>query len=695
MAKKSDYLKQSFEAFRPPENSGIEEWSEKNIFLPELTCPEPGPLRLSRTPYVRGPLRAFEDPYVELIVLVWGRQLAKSTFLMICLCNAVARDPGPGLYQLPSLDLGKYTSSNRIQPMFEACKAVMEKRTKNQDDYTTLEMKFVDMVLSIAGGGSAVQAMSRPVRYLFRDEIDELKAGVGQDATDPLKSSEETTSNFSNRKIIDTSTPTKTTGNVWKRLGECQHVFELWVPCLHCGRFFVILCGEKDGQFWGNIDIYDSIDPEVAATVADLRCPHCSGHMKNHQKSVLLDRAEWRARTTPDVLTQIQENTVPDYDETIGLFDVLGDPDTKRVGFHLPKWYSPFAHGTFGDCAREWMTAQGDFLKMSEWSKFWAARPYTEQADGSKIKESEKRVVQIPPARVPNDAICLTVGMDPGQKGYWFTVWAWLTNHRMHLVDYSHVSLVGLHLEEQIEKIRAFIFDTRILSVDGSREYPIWRAGMDTGGGKTKHEPMTMTARAYAIVRGVVNAQIKRETNPALRRLVERRFLATKGDTGTDKAMRESKIDKGPDGKPIPGGLTLWIMNVNMLKSAFSYAFNLEPGKQGSVTLHNGKLDEFIAHITAEELQQDKKGAWSWVQKPRTENHLLDCTTNAWGVGTRECWGGVESLQKAQCFKARGQEQPAAPPQQTPEVVKPAEMAVRPSNSPRPKGRRVISRGVE
>lgn len=688
------YLRPAVESFRPPEHIEVDDWIERNIILPELTCPEPGPMRISRTPYMRGPLRAFADPYIEHLVLVMGRQVAKSQGMLYpCMAYTIDQDPGPSLFLLPSKELGEYTSKNRLQPMFDLCRAVQEKKTSNRDDYTTLEMKFQNMVLSVAGGGSATQTMSRPVRYLYRDEIDELKAGVGTDETDPLKSSEETTSNFPNRKIVDTSTPTRITGNIWKQLQTCQFVFEYWVPCPHCGLFFVIICGELDGAIIGNIDIHGETDPEKAATVADLRCPHCQEHTKNHQKTELLAGGKWRARTTPDPCKQILENMVPKIEDTVALEEVLNDPGTTKIGFHLPKWYSPFAHGTFGACAKELMQAQGDYLKMAQWSKFWAARPYQEQVEGMKMEESRAHVVSVPAGICPENTIAVTVGMDPGQKGFWWTAWAWLPHHVMHLIAYRHQSLIGLQLDEQIEVYRRLIFDTRFPSESGQFEYPVWRAGMDTGGGKTKNEPMTQTAKAYAIIRGVVNAQRRVETNPRMVSLAERRFLATKGDTGSDKSMRESKIDKGPDGKPIPGGLTLWIMNVNMIKSSFAHAFNLEPGKHGSVTLNNGHIDEFIQHISAEELQQNKKGVWEWVQKPRTENHLLDCTVNAWGVGADECWGGVTAVKRAQ------REPAAVRPER--EAIANAEFAERilamPRQQQRPTAhrRRVISRGIE
>lgn len=661
LKKQADYLKTAFEAFRPPAHPPIDRWIEDNIILPGLTCPEPGPMRISRTPYIRGPLQAFASLYVEHIVLVWGRQLGKSQGVIYpSMAYGIAEDPGPALFLLPSNELGKYTSEKRIQPMFNLCRAITGKRTADQDDYTCMEMQFIDSVLSIAGAGSGSQVMTRPVRYLYRDEIDEFKVGVGQDATDPMKSSEETTSNFANRKIIDTSTPTKLTGNIWRGLEACHFAFELWILCPHCSAEFTIQCYDRDGQLCGNIDFYGETDPESAATVADLRCPHCGAHTKNHQKPALLERAEWRARTSENPCRQIRENVTPNINETVSLADVLEDAKATRVGFHLPKWYSPFAHGTYGACVKEFMEAQGDYLRMSGWSKFWAARPYIEQAEGTKIEETSAHIVNIAPGICPDDTIAVTMGIDPGQRGFWWTSWAWLPQHINHLIAYGHISLVGMAMDEQIELYRSFVFDTRYISSTGNYEYPIWRAAMDTGGGKTKAEPMTQTAKAYAIVRGVVRAQMKVESDPHLRAMVDRRILATKGDTTTDKSMRESRIDKGPDGKPIPGGLTLWIMNVNLLKSAFSYAFNLEPGKQGSITLNNGRIDEFIAHISAEELQQNNRQQWEWVQRPKTENHLLDCTVGALGAGASECEGGVSALKRPQRMpiKIKNEEKP-------------------------------------
>ena len=62
-----------FASLQPPEDISFDDWTERHIVLPRKTCPEPGPFRLSRTPYIRGVLQAVNALYIEHIVVVFGR----------------------------------------------------------------------------------------------------------------------------------------------------------------------------------------------------------------------------------------------------------------------------------------------------------------------------------------------------------------------------------------------------------------------------------------------------------------------------------------------------------------------------------------------------------------------------------------------------------------------------------------------
>ena len=66
----------------------------------------------------------------------------------------------------------KSISRVRIQPSIRACPVLREKMPVNDDDFTLLKMKFQTMSLTLVGAGSPANLASRPVRYLFCDEVD-------------------------------------------------------------------------------------------------------------------------------------------------------------------------------------------------------------------------------------------------------------------------------------------------------------------------------------------------------------------------------------------------------------------------------------------------------------------------------------------------------------------------------------------
>ena len=176
---------------------------------------EPGKLRISRTPYIRGPLEALGNIFIEEIDLVWGRQLGKSTGVQYSFsCYIIAQDPGPATFLLPTRDKAKEISETKLDPLFRACPEVLSKMPENSDDYTKLRMNFKTMVFALAWAGSDTQTTTRSNRYLFVDEVDEIKKEVGENAIDPIKGIEQTTTTFSNRKIVKTSTPTTPEGNI-------------------------------------------------------------------------------------------------------------------------------------------------------------------------------------------------------------------------------------------------------------------------------------------------------------------------------------------------------------------------------------------------------------------------------------------------------------------------------------------------
>jgi phage terminase large subunit GpA-like protein len=100
--------------------------------------------------------------------------------------------------------------------------------------------------------------------------------------------------------------------------------------------------------------------------------------------------------------------------------------------------------------------------------------------------------------------------------------------------------------------------------------------------------------------------------------------------------MQVSLTDKMPGhGKPIPGGLRLWILDTGALKDAFWSRV-----ETGRVHLHAGTGELFAAHLSAEAKERDKRGRLKWVQQGNKPNHLLDTAIYAMAMADPECWGG-------------------------------------------------------
>jgi phage terminase large subunit GpA-like protein len=477
-------------------------------------------------------------------------------------------------------------------------------------------------------GGSATNLTTRPCRYLLRDEVDELKKALGDDQIDPMKAIEETTSTFSNRKIVDTGTPTTPQGNIWKALETCQYVFEYWVACRNCGVYQIL--------YWDGVRYGDDPDPEAVETNAYYECEACKTEITNLDKIRMLAHGEWRARTTPNPCEQIRKMQRAKIEETISLDDVLKIKTVKKIGFQLPKWYSPFMGGHLGIIAKDYLLAEKkmkdgeDFAPMRNWTIYCAALPYEETAISVEEHELEKNKIDLPEFIYPKDTIAITCGIDPGQKGFWFASIAWKWDMTPHLLHYGF--LYGSYEGSGINDLLAW----KYRSEDGSRSLPIWRIGIDTGGGEYSDQDATMTEEAYQWIR------LHRKDHPGL--------LGTKGMShSSPHRVRLSKIEKmpGEKGALIPGGIILLEVNTDELKDAVWFHLRIEEGKPGRFTFHNNVGLDLMRHLTAEgKILDVKKNKFVWVRK--RANHLLDCVVTAFALADPEFQGGIKILQQTQ-----------------------------------------------
>jgi phage terminase large subunit GpA-like protein len=597
---KLKYLDVALNSLKPPEGMTVSQWADRFRILTSETSPEPGPYRTSRVPYCRAPMDSFSNAYIEHIVLQWASQTGKTDTFLNCLGYVIDQDPGPALIVMPTEDLGRFISRNRVQPMIEACERLRDKKPDNPDDYNRLEMRVGGMVLSVIGANSPASLSHRPVRYLFRDEVCKYPFFAAKEA-DPMSLSKERVKNFWNKKIFDVSSPTTEVGNITKELNSCDVVFDFHVPCPHCGAFQILKFEQI--KWPKKTDLTQEISPDEAKKTAWYECEACSQRIEDVRKGEMLRNGEWRDR--------VEDITFDQY---------LLDHHPRKIGFHLPAWYSPWLK--WGDCAAEFLSSKDYPEKLMNFRNSWAAEPWVEKYESKTAHELFQNRNETSPLVCPKGTIAITCGIDPGQGGFWVVVLAWRSDMSVHLIHYGFLT--------EWEAITSLVWENSYPIEDDSKRMMIWRAGVDTGGGKYERDYDTMTEACYDFLRQHGRGKI----------------FGTKGaSTTSGHRVRASLIDRmpGKQGALIPGGISLFLLDSDAFKDAIWHRLQVKEGDPGRFTFHNEVGSDFIRHLTAEEKRRDRRGQSSWIRL-REANHWLDACTIAFAMADSECQGGVRVL---------------------------------------------------
>lgn len=577
-------------AWSPPEELTVSQWSEKYRVLVSETSSEPGPWRNARTPYLAKIMDAFSDHYVEKIVFSKGSQVGGTEALYCMLGYAIHQDPAPALFVMPTLDLAKYASRRRIQPMIEASPVLRERKPANEDDLTILEMLFPGMVLTLAGANSPASLSSRPCRYVFLDEVNKFPKFSGKEA-DPISLATERQKTFWNRKTVIISTPTTEDGQITKELSMCDVVFDFHVPCPHCGKTQILqFCQIK----WPKE--LDRKDPAYAAKVRDsawYECESCSGQITDLHRPEMIQAGEWVPRK--------QTTRSP-----------------RSVGFSLPSFYSPWL--TWGDIAEAFVKSEPYPEKLMNVINSWFAEPWVQKITTSTETDILAARCDLQHQVIPSEAIALTCGVDCQKYGFWFAVRAWARDYTSWLVHYGMLSTW--------EDIEHLFFEAEYPVSGSDHKMRIWRGGIDTGG-TSSGDAQSMTEEAYWWIRrnGVGRGA---------------RVWGTKGSSNSlaGRISPGKPLDRTPSGKAIPGGLQIILLDTEKLKESLHYRL-----KQASehmpmgAYLHRETGQDYANHILAEEKRRDRRGVESWVQV-RRENHLLDCEVIALALADPEWPGG-------------------------------------------------------
>lgn len=567
--------------FRKRKPVKVSKWAEKHRVLTLSVLP--GIWRNSVTPYLVGLMDAAAQPFVREIIVCKTPQTGVSEAAHNFIGYCIDRAPGPVLYVYPDEKTAGDNSKDRIIPMIKASPRLKTYLTGTEKDASTLRINMQHMPIYLGWARSVASIANKPIKYAISDEIDKPGFDAGKKESAPLDLIDDRLTTFRQiSKHWKISTPTLESGNVWVELNEnTDIIFDYQVKCPHCDQMQLM---EFIGIKWDGGSKADHKEIKNKH-LAWYECKFCSGKWDDGLRNKAVRGGVWMARGHNISREVYLEKFRP-----------------ANIGFHIPAWISYFV--SLSECVAAFIRGQESPEKLQKFKNSFEAKPWTNIIINKDEDEILDHKIDLPSGVVPRGAVALTCGIDVHKLGFWFIVHAWTKDLSSHLVQYGYLTTW--------KDIEDLVFNTQypVESLGNAEKMGIWRAAIDTGGGKNADDDWSKTEEVYAWIRehgkGVVFG-VKGASNPQIKKVNPRVI---------DKMKRGNRV--------IPGGLVLYFLDTDKFKEQFHGRLNKEPGESRSIILNADTGIDYARQILAEQKQTDKKGNSKWV-KIRNDNHLLDC----------------------------------------------------------------------
>lgn len=551
--------------------------------------PERGQWKTDRTPYLREPMDALSDPYVEEVTACFAAQTGKTALLRNFIGYAIDHDPSEMLVVMPDPDSAKAWAWKHIRSMAKSCPAVAAHTTGREDDLAGDYYQFDRMYIKLAGAGSPDDLSGDSCRYVLFDEVDKFPKWSGTEA-DPISLGKKRARNFPwNRKILKTSTPVLETDFIWSEYLQSDRR-RYWVKCPKCGEFQPLSFrrdpdkGPARGRIrWPETATHDEIRDQL---LAYFECGHCESAIYENHKEWMVSKGVW----CPSGLL------VNQYGELVGDYR-----PSRHRGYQAPVLVSPWV---------SWSEVVRDFIKANREMKKGNAAPLMDFVNSSQA-EPWKEIIERPDkeklrhligghqvGEIPAGALILTACVDVQKDYFLWSIVGWGYRMESWVIRYGRSET----FEDVIDQVL--------------------RTGYPTANGKTKHVSMmgvdsgNDTQRVYDLVR-------------LASRLFPGRVVAIKGDDHVAVyEYRKSTIDKDREGRPFGHSLILYLVDVSKLKDQFARYLAAQSGDTGEVHFPAGTDDGYLDQLTSEAKQpvrdkRTKRVSEKWVHVSG-ENHYLD-----------------------------------------------------------------------
>ena len=559
----------------------VSQWAEKNRILTTETSAEAGPWQNERTPYLveimdcLSPTHPCEKVVFEKASQVGGTECGNNWLGFI-----ISESPAPTMLVLPTIELAKRTSNQRISKLLDSTPSIKNKvkgeGARKKTDQTLMK-GFVGMDLIIAGANSASSLKSSPCAYLFFDEVDEFVQDLNGQG-DPISLAMVRSRTFASRaKAFLVSSPTIEGASKIDDEFEASDKRFYNVPCPHCNEKQVLKF--ENLQWEGK----DDLRAEQKIKEAVYYCEHCGEAIEEFEKQEMLRKGVWIPTAVSDV-----------------------------PGFHINTLYSPWF--AWWKVARDYVEAQREMEEEKKTSKMKVFRntiegkTWKESGEAPEWKKLYDRREGYEVGVVPSKGVILTAGCDVQKDRLEIEVVAWSEGKESYSVDYQIIP-GDTSKQETWDKLTEYI-EKEFDHIDG-HALPIQLVGIDSG---------YRTQEVYNYCRKFASSRViplkGRDEQP----------VAIAPPQAVDVVLST--------GKKLRRGIKLWNIGVSILKSELYGHLKLEP-----LDLHSPEplkgfchfpqySEEYFKQLCAEELREKKdrrnQVTHEWV-KTRERNEALDC----------------------------------------------------------------------
>jgi len=560
-------------AWAPAVKMKVSDWADSYRVLSARTSAVSGQWKTELTPYLKEIMDSFNNPLVEEITIMASTQVGKTESIFNMLGYVIDQDPGPALLVYPKEDNAKSVSSNRIKPMIEESPQLKKHLSKSSDDFSTLEYNLDFMDVYFSGANSPADLSSKPIRYLFMDEVDKFPRFSGKEA-DPIKLATERTRTYWNRKIIKVSTPTTETGYIYREYQKSDQL-KFYLPCPHCGEYQILVF--RDQLKWPD-EYDDKPDELIVKRLAWYECVHCKKRIYDQQKVVMLKNGVWAK----------DENSIRNNN----------GHNSRHRGFWINALYSPWL--TFSEIAAEFLKSKKRPELLMNFVNSWLAEPWIQKAKDTQPDKIREKCFGYNEGMVPDGAIVLTAGVDVQKDHFYFVIRGWGFGEESWLIRSCRV--------ESWNELISALFNTGYKNYRSNEIFKVRIACIDSG---------YRTDEVYDVCRRWGHVAIP-----------------TKGKDHMERPYKISYIDRNYQGGKMRGGLALYHLDVSQYKDKLNRLVHTQPGDPAQWHIFDNISNDYVNQLCGERkiILVDKGGRGYEEWRPVTQgakNHYLDCEVYA------------------------------------------------------------------